>query len=253
MTIPQLTCDEFADTLADFLEREVDERTRAAVEAHALSCGDCGPLLADLRKLRIDAANLALLEPSRDLWAGIAERIETPVVELRGGRPMAGGRRQYVWLGLAAAALVGITAGVTHRWTKASVGVQTALVRAPTAAPRVDTVFREAQATSREPQAERRTPHAASRLVSNKLSAEQTYDLEITRLRAIVNRRHSQLDSTTIAVIEHNLQIIDDAITQCKAALRKDPASRFLIESLNDALDTKVQLLRTAAMLPARS
>jgi hypothetical protein len=47
------------------------------------------------------------------------------------------------------------------------------------------------------------------------------------------------------------LQVIDDAITQCKRALQKGPASRFLIESLNDAFDTKVQLLRTAATLPS--
>jgi hypothetical protein len=68
-----------------------------------------------------------------------------------------------------------------------------------------------------------------------------------------VNKRRSQLDSTTVAVIEHNLKVIDDAISQCKQALRKDPNSRFLIESLNDALDTKVQLLRTAATLPSKA
>jgi hypothetical protein len=47
--------------------------------------------------------------------------------------------------------------------------------------------------------------------------------------------------------------VIDDAIAQCKLALAKDPASRFLMESLNNALENKVELLRTATMLPARS
>jgi hypothetical protein len=90
--------------------------------------------------------------------------------------------------------------------------------------------------------------------VSNaKSAAEQTYDTEIKRLRAIVASRRVTLDTTTIGVIEKNLQVIDDAIAQCRAALIKDPASRFLLESLNDALDTKVQLLRTAATLPARA
>ena len=69
----------------------------------------------------------------------------------------------------------------------------------------------------------------------------------------VVNRRRPQLDSTTIAVIEHNLKVIDDAIRQCKIALRKDPGSQFLMESLNDALDNKVQLLRTAATLPSKA
>jgi hypothetical protein len=93
----------------------------------------------------------------------------------------------------------------------------------------------------------------AARLASNtKPSVEETYDSEIRRLRTIVNRRRGDLDSATIAVIDKNLKIIDDAIAQCRLALRKDPNSRFLLESLNDALDSKVQLLQTAAALPTR-
>jgi hypothetical protein len=98
-----------------------------------------------------------------------------------------------------------------------------------------------------------RSPETTTRLASTKPSAQQIYDTEISRLLVIVNQRRGQLDTATLAVIEKNLHIIDDAITQCKQALRKDPASRFLMESLNDALDTKVQLLRTAAMLPSRT
>ena len=86
-----------------------------------------------------------------------------------------------------------------------------------------------------------------------KLSAQKTYDLEIARLRAVLNAKRSQLDTATLAVVEKNLQVIDEAIAQCKQALKKDPASRFLMESLNDALDTKIQLLRTAATLPPRA
>jgi hypothetical protein len=95
--------------------------------------------------------------------------------------------------------------------------------------------------------------NASTSLASNRLTAEQTYDDEISRLRTVVAARRSQLDSATIAVIEHNLRVIDQAIAQCKQALRKDPHSQFLMESLNGALDDKVQLLRTAAMLPSRT
>jgi hypothetical protein len=88
-------------------------------------------------------------------------------------------------------------------------------------------------------------------LASNKPSAEQTYDREITRLLVVYNQRRPNLDSTTIAVVKKNLKIIDDAIAQTKIALRRDPASQYLMESLNDAFDTKVQLLRKVAMLPS--
>jgi len=47
--------------------------------------------------------------------------------------------------------------------------------------------------------------------------------------------------------------VIDDAIAQSKAALAQDPASRFLNNQLNSALDKKLELLRTAAMLPNRT
>lgn len=269
MSNPTLTCTEFADTLADFLERDVAESTRAAMEAHALGCAECGPLLADLRRLRIDAANMPELAPSRDLWAGIAARIETPVVDLgaRGaGRNQQPVRRRVprgVWIGLAAAGLVAVTATVTRQLTRQSLGngASTAVVppvattarlgsdSVPGAARQPDTARRETPTTSV------RTP-VVTRLASNasaKPSAEETYGGEIARLLVIFRQKEPQLDTTTVAVVAKNLKIIDDAIAQCRLALKKDPASRYLMQSLNDALDTKVQLLRTAATLPSRT
>lgn len=279
MTIPRvsISCDRFNETLADFLERDVDEATRAGMEAHALACAECGQLLADLRGLRLTAANLPELAPSRDLWKGIAERIETPVVELKNGAVVHGWnggtqRRRQVWLGLAAAGLVAITATVTHELTKRSIGLASsagvastlpaaststapntsAQQATPAPAPTAASVVASARTDSAVP-APRSSATPTTTLASNRPSAQQTYDNEIARLRIVVERRRPQLDSTTVAVIEHNLKVIDDAIAQCKQALRKDPNSRFLMESLNDALDNKVQLLRTAATLPTKA
>src|SRR5262249_37307215 len=92
-----------------------------------------------------------------------------------------------------------------------------------------------------------------STLVSYPVPNAAHYDTEIARLRAILNARRSQLDSATVAVVERNLAVIDEAIAQCTQALKRDPASKYLIESLHEELDTKVQLLRTAAALPSRS
>jgi hypothetical protein len=272
----ELTCEQFADGLGDLLERDLGESARTHLEGHALACAECGALLADLRKMRMDAANLPALEPSRDLWSGIAARIETPVVEIMPGRgaverwsggaverssggTAAQGRRVApMWMGLAAAGLVAITAGVTYQLTKSTIDVRSPSSVAstvPTAAATTAaaaTPVTPAQLDSTVQPLNRSTVPPVLQTVSRP-SAEQTYDLEIRRLNAILVARRAQLDTTTIAVVEKNLRIIDDAIAQCKAALKRDPASRFLIESLNDALDTKVQLLRTAAQLSARS
>lgn len=255
MTIPTMTCDQFASALADYLESDVSESTRIAVESHAASCAECGALLADLRELRVKAAALPVRTPERDLWAGIAARIQTPVVEISssgrsdGWRGRREGRMSRVWMGLAAAGLVAITATITRQVTKRSVPVPapvTSVARAPKTA---DTPV---VAPPTAPKTVDSANTGVAALVNNPSPAEKPYDAEIARLRAIVTQRRSTLDTATINVIDRNLKIIDDAIAQCRMALRKDPASRFLMQSLTDALDTKLQLLRTAATLPSR-
>jgi hypothetical protein len=288
-----ISCDEFADSLADFLERDLAEPRRASMESHALSCAECGSLLADLRKLRIEAANLPVLTPSRDLWSGISARIDAPVIPLNAGRGailVAGGRgqrdgeriRRTSVMVAAAAALIAVTSGVTYFATMRLVGhdAPASTASAPSsaqpsiapavasAAPESSTPAEGGATTSesvrpqrdvqREPAGPGASAGATAALASNpavktKLPAEVTYDREITRLRAIVQQRRSQLDPATVSIIERNLKVIDDAIAQCRSALAKDPASRFLMESLNNALETKLELMRTAAMLPSRT
>jgi hypothetical protein len=84
-------------------------------------------------------------------------------------------------------------------------------------------------------------------------AAEPVYDREIGKLRTIVRERRSSLDPKTVAVLEQSIAVIDSAIAQSRAALAKDPASGFLAEQLNRSLEKKVELLRTAALLPART
>jgi hypothetical protein len=277
-----ISCEEFSAKVADFLERDLDEAARAALEAHALDCDACGALLSDLRRLTIDASNLPELSPSRDLWDGIAARIDAPVIPIgTRGEPRVGfgarmGRDRGVLraAAIAASLLVAASLGavVTFRIMSSrgtgpiasvppAVSPNTTAVErgaSPAVTPTSTTGSQAVAVGQRDTTADSSlaTPGGAEvTLVSNgpNRTAERTFDAEITRLRTIVQRRRSQLDPVTIGVIERNLKVIDDAIAQCRAALAKDPASRFLIESLNHALENKVDLLRTAAMLPARS
>ena len=91
---------------------------------------------------------------------------------------------------------------------------------------------------------------AGARLAVQREQSDVVYGREIDMLQKIVAQRKTQLDSSTIAIIEKNLQIIDAAIAQSRAALARDPASRLLSDQLTHALDKKVELLRTAALLP---
>jgi len=279
-----MRCEQFEDELGAYLEREVDESTRASMDTHALACASCGALLADLRQIRAEAANLRELAPARDLWEGIAARIDAPVISIsegRGGPQQDAGptRTRRAWLGrrmLAAAALVAaaglggvMTYALMPRDASTTAPRQVATADTPAAtsmriAPDAGTKPAPASETAATGTA---TPSVSAVNVAasetratrpnrgdvTQVAAQATFDLEITRLRAIVRRRSTQMDPVTLSVIERNLKVIDEAIAQCKAALAKDPSSRFLIESLNGAYSNKVELLRTAAMLPART
>jgi hypothetical protein len=285
-----LTCDGFANALADHLERDDGPRSRAAVEAHAASCADCGALLADLQQLRVDASGLPTLTPSRDLWEGISRRIEAPVIEL-GRRAEGGGRRDQQARGgsrwmrpvAAAAALVVMTAGVTYLATRQALRSGTQAAAGPVdsatmdvrkmVADAIDSAERAARIGTRiaptapDDRSSSRAPRAAQRGPQSDLAPvvpvshepalaetlETVYGREIARLRQIVDQRRPTLDTATVSVIERNLTIIDQAIRESRAALARDPASALLNEKLNNALEQKVELLRAAALLPVRS
>ena len=278
MTLHTMDCAEFDDRLADYLEGTLDAADTRAVEHHLASCVRCAALVRDVEDIRASAARLPELTPSADLWSGIARRIEAPVVPLASRVvPNVASRRLLERLRTAAvaAALVAVTAGVTYTLTVSrGGGTRTSVIAssqrgvgpdtgAP-AASRDSALPRpaaEAQEVATAPQPagpSRPAPKpdagesAATQNVVN-VPGAVTYSREIDRLRTIFARNRSQLDPRTAAIIEANLKVIDDAIAQSRAALAEDPASRFLTEQLNSALDKKLELLRTAALLPNRT
>jgi len=265
-------CQRFDELLPDYLEGALSPAARVNAEAHLAACERCAALVADLGDLRTAAAALPVLTPSRDLWAGISERIAAPVIPIEvrdaGGRGVVKWRpRRWSppWLGAAAAALVAVTAGVTHQLTlRSNAATVAAADSAPVTAPAApgtqppvtvadagpagtpDSAAPLATASGRAPRAGTRAVRTVARA-----TAEQTYDREITSLRAILDSRRETLNPATVEVLELNLQIIDQAIAQSRAALAKDPASDFLDRQLDKALEKKLELLRTAALLPA--
>jgi|SRR5580704_981294 hypothetical protein len=231
MMTPELQCDAFDALLPDYLERSLDPAILAAARLHLATCERCASLVRDLDDIRARAAELPLLTPSRDLWPDIAARLSTGVVSLDERRErMAVRRRHWLVNGAAAAALVIATATGTVMVTRS--------MRAP---------------VSQGPIVNSPPIQAMVIPASEKLPATVTYEREIDGLRTIVRDRRAQLDPKTIAVIEKNLSVIDSAIAESRAALRKDSTSAFLADQLDHALDTKLTLLRTVALLPART
>jgi len=235
MTTPVMTCEALEVLLPEYLEGSLDDTMRAAADAHLRSCTPCTTLVHDLQAIEHQARTLPDLSPTRDLWSGIEARLRPAVVPLA-PRVVTARRRRFTprlttgWLAAAAALLVAATAGITYQVTKSEMASR-AGTRVVAAAP---------------------STNPALRIVANS-PVEATYDHEIAELRATIEARRSELDPATVAVIERNLRVIDAAIAESRAALAADPGSQFLHDQLNMALGQKVELLRTAALLPSRT
>jgi anti-sigma factor RsiW len=281
MTNSNMTCEAFDAELPDYLEGTLDDSMRAPVEMHLRECVRCAGLVRDLENIQRDASALPDLVPARDLWEGIESRIAAPVIPLAARSEH---RRSFApaWMGIAAAALIVTTAGITYTLTERSLASRPTVTpaevatQAPVQTPQPDPQIDGGSAGQVLPNAVAAAPRRvesgnsnggvravqslATRLGSaispvsqlqNGPQPEAVYGKEIALLQQIMSQRKTQLDSSTVLIIERNLRIIDAAIEQSRAALAKDPASLLLSEQLTHALDKKVELLRTAALLPA--
>ncbi len=219
--------------------------------------------------------------PSRDLWPAIENRISARVLPIERKRAGSEIRRHPLgWLLVlaAASALVASSAGITYvlssRGSEHAVAALPNTTPAPSAASvparsvpdstaaataaqlaRSEADSNEVAAPTRVPESEhvrRATSSLASR-VATKTGDDlrSTYDSEIATLHTALEARRGQLNPATVAVIEENLRVINEAIRQSKAALAKDPNSRLLNDQLDRTLATKTGLLRAAALLPA--
>ncbi|MBA2687757.1 MAG: zf-HC2 domain-containing protein [Gemmatimonadaceae bacterium] len=266
MTDRMMTCASVDDLLVDILEGDVSAETGAAVDAHVSECARCTALLREIGHVRESAAALPDLAPSSDLWKGIAARIETPVVVL-GERKQIRRFASPLWMAAAASLLVVASSGVTYWATTRSiepVAPASVIAAAPAVVEKVEeqpaaVASNEVESVSAPVSSSRNFGRAASggaaRLVSsNRRSAfapDTVFGSEIARLQRVIAERRSELDPQTVNVVEMNLKLIDAAIRSSRAALAKDPASRFLNQQLTRTLDKKVELLRTVALMPS--
>ena len=241
-----MTCEHVDNVLSDWLEGDLDLPQRRAVDAHLRECLRCASIVRDIDGLRRDAANLPGLAPSRDLWDGIAARIETPVVEITPRQAAATPVRRTWQMAAAAVVLMAASSGITYLVATGGSGQVGSTVAAG------DTNAIGTPANVVVPS--RPSSGGATLLVrAEPMAAEVVYAQEISRLRIILDERRGSLDSATINTVEKSLIAIDKAIADARRALAGDASSQFLTEQLNWALEKKLGVLRRVALLPVRA
>jgi len=234
---------EWTDKLSDYLDGELRGDEHRAVEAHLASCARCAAVLADLQRVvaRAKAAREhAARPPHADLWAGIAARIENPSIsKVVPFEP----RRRFTFtlpqLAAAAAVLIAVSGGLA--WQTAERLAGGSPDQPSVAASPEREALTERSAAADDVQAVRAT------------FADPQYDAAVADLEKALKEGRGRLDDNTIAIVEHNLQIIDQAIEQARQALVADPANNYLSSHLFEARRRKLDLLRRAAALTSES
>jgi anti-sigma factor RsiW len=224
--------DQWTTRLSEYADGELENGERISLEAHLQSCTECSAIVGDLRRVVRRARMLQQQGPERDLWPGIASRIGATAGEPEAAVDLASRRRaSRRWsfslpqLAAAAVALMTVSGGVV--WLLHPGAPQPVIA----------------------PGASAPTPHPTGINAAARNSATQSYAAAVADLERVLAGGRAQLDSTTVRVIEQNLQVIDRAIAQAQRALEADPANLYLNTHLAETMRRKLDLLRQATAL----
>lgn len=201
--------DQWTDRLSEYVDGELANGERTALEAHLATCAACRATLDDLRRVVSRAKALEPRAPQTDLWAGVAKRIGAgQVVDIR-SRRFSFSVPQLIAASIALILLSGI-----GMWLALG-SRQTVVV----------------------------TPKPDSGWIPINVSTRPT-DAAIADLQDVFERNKSKLDTSTVRVVQQAFTTIDRAIAEARSALQSDPSNAYLNLHLADTMRRKLELLR---------
>jgi anti-sigma factor RsiW len=212
-----------SDVLVDLVDGRLDGAQQRDVERHLESCANCRALVEDLRSLRAAAFMLDRREPKADTWSKLQAAVAAAPAPQ--GRLLSLGGGVPVWLGAAAALILATVIGLLPLLNREAVHDDAEQAEAVEQEVTVESVTAEFEA------------------------AEKHYQKAIDDLQTIANKDTGELDPQVAAVLQKNLTVIDQAITESRDALRSQPSSSNAQNGLFDALRTKVALLQQTVEL----
>ncbi|HEX7282237.1 MAG TPA: zf-HC2 domain-containing protein [Vicinamibacterales bacterium] len=214
-----------SDVLVDLVDGRLDPAVQREVERHLEACPECRALVTDLRSIRASAFMLDRREPPMTTWIQLRDKI--------GAEPRPSARvlmlptrhNWPVWLGAAAALILATVIGLLPLMNRNAAAPPSVVNEPAQPEVTVESVAAEFEA------------------------AEQHYQKAIDDLQTIANKDTGELDPQVAAVLQKNLSVIDQAISESRAALKTQPTNTNAQDGLFDALRTKVALLQQTVEL----
>jgi anti-sigma factor RsiW len=227
-------CERYSDAIQELVDGTLGPIRRSELQFHLDQCEGCRSLVQDLERIRDLAGSLERPAPPDRVWLQVAGRLRqegrlrTPAATL--GRT----RASYTILAVAAALVLAVGASLVVLLPTVR-GSRQPAVRAATGQP--------AQGNASTAGLVQGDIESEFRL------AEQHYQAAIAKLEEAANSDQSSIDPQTAAMLHRNLQVIDQAIAESRAAFRGEPSSAPARESLFGALKRKVSLLQDTIAL----
>jgi anti-sigma factor RsiW len=219
-------CERYANAIQELADGTLGPIRRAELQIHLDECSACRRLADDLGRIRTLATSLDRLTPPDRVWPQVAGRLRQ-----EGRVAPAPARTATAWrlapLALAASLLLVVGGALYQLYPRGGTATLPASGQAGNA-----------------------TPADAVQGVEEEFRlAEQHYQNAIARLEDAAKTDNGAIDAQTAEMLQKNLQVIDQAIAESRAALRNEPQSVPARDSLFDALKRKVVLLQDTIAL----
>lgn len=228
-------CARYLNAIGELVDGTLGPLRRAELDLHLERCESCQALRDDLQRIAVAARALPPLDPPDAVWLRVAGRLhqegrlmsppEPPV------RP-----RSYMMLALAAALVLAVASSLfvlLPRGRQASTAV---------AVPAADD---HAAGTASAGAAAASADDPVQGVDAELAASEQHF----TRALEQATKVPGAVDPRTVAVLQKNLLVVNQALEESRAALRTDPQSMHARQSFYDVLRQKIQFLQDTIAL----
>ena len=228
-----MKCEDLNEALVDLVDGRLEGAGQRSVERHLEGCESCRALVEDLRSIRAAAFMLDRREPKAETWSKVQAAIAAEPAPKGRLLDMSAARRSFrgtnwpVWLGAAAALILATMIGLLPLMSRPE----------------------PAHDDSAEATAADGTEATVESVTAEFEAAEKHYQKAIDDLQTLASKDTGELDPQVASVLQKNLTVIDQAISESREALKAQPANASAQSGLFEGLRTKVALLQQTVEL----